>query len=75
MIMQRIDFDGQDDPVEPPLNSEQSGFLYCFVPQNRQARQLRLDDAHTNEILIQRKTVHDMICEAFDPAENGLYFG
>ncbi|HQX53642.1 MAG TPA: hypothetical protein PLY87_23560 [Planctomycetaceae bacterium] len=75
MIMQRFDFDGQDDLSEPLMNSEQSGFLYCFVPQNARSRRLRIDHAQTNEIMIQRKAAHDMRSEDCNQVANELHFG
>ena len=75
MIMQRIDFDGQDDLSEPLMNSERSGFLYCFVPQNARSRRLRIDHAQTKEILIQRKAAHDMRSEDCNQVPNELHFG
>ena len=76
MIMQRIEFDGQDDPsAEPLMNSERPGFLYRFVPQNMRSLQLRIDNAQSKEILIQRKSAHDLLSEAFDQTARELYFG
>lgn len=76
MIMQRIEFDGQDDLLtNPHAVAEQPGLLYGFVPQNVKSMQFRIDNAETRERLIQRKAEHDLLKEAHEFSADELYFG